>query len=86
MTGTSGGYWCAFKGAYRGDFPKMLFNPTLKYRLDYGMTADVKAHLEKVMRTVAKAKELGHISENEFKLYQVRKAYELARTFQEAPR
>ena len=66
---------------YRGDFPKMLFNPTLKYRLDYGMTADVKAHLEKVMRTVAKAKDLGHISENEFKLYQVRKAYELARTF-----
>ena len=33
------------------------------------------------MRAVAKAKELGHISEKEFKLYEVRKAYELARTY-----
>ena len=65
----------------RGDFPKMLSKPTLKYRLDYGMTADAENHLEKVMRAVAKAKELGHISEQEFKLYQVRKAYELARTY-----
>lgn len=65
----------------RGDFPKMLSKPTLKYRLDYGMTADADNHLEKVMRAVAKAKELGHISEQEFKLYQVRKAYELARTY-----
>ena len=66
---------------HRGDFPKMLSKPTLKYRLDYGMTADVEAHMEKVMCAVAKAKGLGHISEKEFKLYQVRKAYELARTF-----
>ena len=64
-----------------GDFPKMLSKPTLKYRLDYGMTADDEDHLKKVMRAVAKAKELGHISEQEFKLYQVRKAYELARTY-----
>jgi len=65
----------------RGDFPKMLSKPTLKYRLDYGMTADAENHLEKVMRAVAKAKEHGYISEQEFKLYQVRKAYELARTY-----
>ena len=65
----------------RGDFPKMLSKPTLKYRLDYGMTADAENHLEKVMRAVAKAKEHGHISEQEFKIYQVRKAYELARTY-----
>ena len=65
----------------RGDFPKMLSKPTLKYRLDFGMTADAEDHLKKVMRAVAKAKELGHISEREFKLYQVRKAYELARTY-----
>ena len=45
------------------------------------MTADAENHLEKVMRAVAKAKEHGHISEQEFKLYQVRKAYELARTY-----
>jgi hypothetical protein len=33
------------------------------------------------MRAVAKARDLGHISEKEFKLYEVRKAYELARTY-----
>lgn len=65
----------------RGDFPKMLSEATLKYRLDFGMTADVEAHVDKVMRAVAKAKDLGYISEKEFKLYQVRKAYELARTY-----
>lgn len=65
----------------RGDFPKMLSEATLKYRLDFGMTADTEDHLEKVMRAVAKAKELGHINEKEFKLYQVRKAYEMARTY-----
>ena len=65
----------------RGDFPKMLPEATLKYRLDFGMTADAEGHVDKVMRAVAKAKDLGHISEQEFKLYEVRKAYELARTF-----
>ena len=65
----------------RGDFPKMLPEATLKYRLDFGMTADAEGHVNKVMRAVAKAKELGHISEREFKLYEVRKAYELARTY-----
>ena len=65
----------------RGDFPKMLPEATLKYRLDFGMTADAEGHVNKVMRAVAKAKELGHISEKEFKLYEVRKAYELARTY-----
>jgi hypothetical protein len=65
----------------RGDFPKMLPEATLKYRLDFGMTADAEGHVNKVMRAVAKAKDLGHISEKEFKLYEVRKAYELARTY-----
>jgi glycosyltransferase involved in cell wall biosynthesis len=65
----------------RGDFPKMLPEATLKYRLDFGMTSDAEGHVDKVMRAVAKAKELGHISEKEFKLYEVRKAYELARTY-----
>ena len=65
----------------RGDFPKMLPEATLKYRLDFGMTADAQGHVNKVMRAVAKAKDLGHISEKEFKLYEVRKAYELARTY-----
>jgi glycosyltransferase involved in cell wall biosynthesis len=65
----------------RGDFPKMLPEATLKYRLDFGMTADAERHVEKVMRALSKAKDLGHVSEKEFKLYQVRKAYELARTY-----
>ena len=65
----------------RGDFPKMLPEATLKYRLDFGMTADAEGHVDKVMRAVVKAKELGHISEKEFKLYEARKAYELARTY-----
>ena len=65
----------------RGDFPKMLPEATLKYRLDFGMTADAQGHVNKVMRAVSKAKDLGHISEKEFKLYEVRKAYELARTY-----
>ena len=59
----------------------MLPEATLKYRLDFGMTADAEGHVNKVMRAVAKAKDLGHISEKEFKLYEVRKAYELARTY-----
>ena len=65
----------------RGDFPKMLPEATLKYRLDFGMTADAEGHVNNVMRAVSKAKDLGHISEKEFKLYEVRKAYELARTY-----
>jgi len=65
----------------RGDFPKMLPEATLKYRLDFGMTADAQGHVKKVMRAVAKAKDLGHISKKEFELYEVRKAYELARTY-----
>jgi len=65
----------------RGDFPKMLPEATLKYRLDFGMTSDVEGHVNKVMRAVARAKDLGHVSEKEFKLYEVRKAYELARTY-----
>ena len=65
----------------RGDFPKMLPEATLKYRLDFGMTADAEGHVNKVMRAVSKAKDLGHISDKEFKLYEVRKAYELARTY-----
>tara|TARA_B100000900_G_scaffold224725_1_gene190656 strand:+ start:317 stop:1168 length:852 start_codon:yes stop_codon:yes gene_type:complete len=73
-------------GAYirvlsRGDFPKMLPEATLKYRLDFGMTADAEGHVNKVMRAVSKAKDLGYISEKEFRIYQVRKAYELARTY-----
>ena len=65
----------------RGDFPKMLPEATLKYRLDFGMTANAEGHVNKVMRAVSKAKDLGHISDKEFKLYEVRKAYELARTY-----
>jgi hypothetical protein len=45
------------------------------------MTADAEGHVDKVMRAVEKARDLGHISEKEFKLYEVRKAYELARTY-----
>jgi uncharacterized protein YqgV (UPF0045/DUF77 family) len=65
----------------RGDFPKMLSEATLKYRLDFGMTADAEGHVDKVMRAVTKARELGHISDAQFALYEVRKAYELARTY-----
>jgi uncharacterized protein YqgV (UPF0045/DUF77 family) len=65
----------------RGDFPKMLPEATLKYRLDFGMTADAEGHVDKVMRAVTKARELGHISDAQFALYEVRKAYELARTY-----
>jgi glycosyltransferase involved in cell wall biosynthesis len=65
----------------RGDFPKMLPEATLKYRLDFGMTADAEGHVDKVMRAVAKARELGHINDAQFALYEVRKAYELARTY-----
>jgi len=65
----------------RGDFPKMLPEATLKYRLDFGMTANAEGHVNKVMRAVAKARELGHINDQQFALYEVRKAYELARTY-----
>ena len=65
----------------RGDFPKMLPEATLKYRLDFGMTADAEGHVDKVMRAVTKARELGHINDAQFALYEVRKAYELARTY-----
>jgi len=33
------------------------------------------------MRAVEKARELGHINDAQFALYEVRKAYELARTY-----
>jgi len=65
----------------RGDFPKMLPEATLKYRLDFGMTADAEGHVDKVMSAVSKAKDFGYISDKEFKLYEARKAYELARTY-----
>jgi len=73
-------------GAYlalfsKGVMPMKIPHCTTKYRLDFGMTSDAEGHVDKVMRAVAKAKELGHISEKEFKLYEVRKAYELARTY-----
>ena len=73
-------------GAYlgllaKGVMPMKIPHCTTKYRLDFGMTADAEGHVDKVMRAVEKAKDLGHISEKEFKLYEVRKAYELARTY-----
>jgi hypothetical protein len=54
---------------------------TTKYRLDFGMTADAEGHVDKVMRAVKKSRELDHINDAQFALYEVRKAYELARTF-----
>ena len=73
-------------GAYLALFaqsvmPMKIPHCTTKYRLDFGMTADAEGHVDKVMRAVEKAKDLGHISEREFELYEVRKAYELARTY-----
>lgn len=73
-------------GAYlalfaQGILPEKIPHCTTKYRLDFGMTADAQGHVEKVMRAVAKARELGHIDDQQLALYEVRKAYELARTY-----
>ena len=73
-------------GAYlalftEGIMPMKIPHCTTKYRLDFGMTADVEGHVDKVMRAVKKSRELGHINDAQFALYEVRKAYELARTF-----
>jgi len=73
-------------GAYlalfaKGVMPMKIPHCTTKYRLDFGMTADAERHVDKVMRAVEKARELGHINESQFALYEVRKAYELARTY-----
>jgi glycosyltransferase involved in cell wall biosynthesis len=73
-------------GAYlalfaKGVMPMKIPHCTTKYRLDFGMTADAEGHVDKVMRAVAKARELGHINDEQFALYEVRKAYELARTY-----
>ena len=73
-------------GAYlalftEGIMPMKIPHCTTKYRLDFGMTADEEGHVDKVMRAVKKSRELGHINDAQFALYEVRKAYELARTF-----
>jgi len=73
-------------GAYlelfsRGVMPMKIPHCTTKYRLDFGMTADAERHVEKVMRAVEKARKLGHIDDQQLALYEVRKAYELARTY-----
>jgi len=73
-------------GAYlalfaKGVMPMKIPHCTTKYRLDFGMTADAEGHVDKVMRAVEKARELDHINDAQFALYEVRKAYELARTF-----
>jgi glycosyltransferase involved in cell wall biosynthesis len=73
-------------GAYlalftEGIMPMKIPHCTTKYRLDFGMTADAEEHVDKVMRAVKKSRELGHINDAQFALYEVRKAYELARTF-----
>jgi len=61
--------------------PMKIPHCTTKYRLDFGMTADAEGHVDKVIRAVEKARELGHINDAQFALYEVRKAYELARTY-----
>jgi len=73
-------------GAYlalfaKGVMPMKIPHCTTKYRLDFGMTADAEGHVYKVMRAVEKSRELGHINDAQFALYEVRKAYELARTY-----
>ncbi len=73
-------------GAYlalftEGIMPMKIPHCVTKYRLDFGMTADAEGHVDKVMRAVKKSRELGHINDAQFALYEVRKAYELARTF-----
>jgi glycosyltransferase involved in cell wall biosynthesis len=73
-------------GAYlslfaQGIMPMKIPHCTTKYRLDFGMTADAEGHVNKVMRAVIKARKLGHIDDHQVALYEVRKAYELARTY-----
>ena len=73
-------------GAYlalfaQGIMPMKIPHCTTKYRLDFGMTADAEGHVNKVMRAVIKARKLGHIDDRQVALYEVRKAYELARTY-----
>ena len=47
------------------------------------MTADAEGHVDKVMKAVEKARKLGHIDDQQLALYEVRKAYELARTYKQ---
>ena len=74
----AGAYLALFS---KGVMPMKIPHCTTKYRLDFGMTADAEGHVDKVMRAVAKARELGHINDAQLALYEVRKAYELARTY-----
>jgi glycosyltransferase involved in cell wall biosynthesis len=74
----AGAYLALFS---KGVMPMKIPHCTTKYRLDFGMTADAEGHVDKVMRAVTKARKLGHINDAQFALYEVRKAYELARTY-----
>ena len=74
----AGAYLALFS---KGVMPMKIPHCTTKYRLDFGMTADAEGHVDKVMRAVTKSRELGHINDEQFALYEVRKAYELARTY-----
>ena len=74
-------------GAYlklfsEGYVPKKIGSRSTLYRVDYGMTADVEDHVEKVTLAIDKAFEYGHLSADQYQLYLARKAYEMARTYQ----
>lgn len=74
-------------GAYlklfsEGYVPKKISGRSTLYRVDFGMTAELETHIEKVTLAIDKAFEFGYLNADQYQLYGARKAYELARTYQ----
>ena len=73
-------------GAYlrlfsKGIYPRKIPQIGTLYRVDYGMTQDLDDHYLKVFEAVDDALQNGFLTETQFALYKVRKAYEAARTY-----
>ena len=64
-----------------GVYPRKIPQIGTLYRLDYGMTQDLDDHYRKVFEAVDDALRRGFLTEAQYALYKVRKAYEAARTY-----
>ena len=66
---------------FKGIYPRKIPQIGTLYRVDYGMTQDLDDHYLKVFEAVDNALQNGFLTETQFALYKVRKAYEAARTY-----
>lgn len=69
---------------HQGILPVKIPHRMVKYRVAQGVTADVEAHFKKVFAALDHARSKGWVSDQEAKLYRVRKAYEAVRTYQKS--